>query len=78
MTREAKSERKFEMHVDVDASKSLTRRITRADARGLTRRAAKLRAKRRRVDDRFDPPKAIAATVRYLQIAKQKFAAKKR
>src|SRR3954469_19359136 len=56
------------MHIDVRASKRLTRGIDRGHkvAAGL--------AVRRRVDERFDGPKALAATVRYLRIAKQRLA----
>ena len=58
------------LRVDVAASARLTRRIARADARGRVRRAQRLRAARRRVDERFDPRKALAATARYLGIAR--------
>src|SRR3954447_22903348 len=54
------------MRVDVSASKRLTRGIDRGH-----KVAARLRA-RRRVDERFDPDKALAGTVRYLRIAKQR------
>jgi soluble lytic murein transglycosylase-like protein len=53
------------LKVDVRASQRLTRGI----ARGRKVRAR--RAVRRRVDERFDPEKALAATVRYLGIAKR-------
>ena len=58
------------MHIDVTKSARLTRRIARADARGRARRAGRLRAARARVDQRFDPAKALAATARYLTIAR--------
>src|SRR3954447_11706788 len=54
------------MRIDVRASTRLTRRINRGH-----RVAARLRA-RRRVDERFDPVKSLAATVRYLRIARQR------
>src|SRR4051812_29820465 len=54
------------MRIDVRASARLTRGINRGH-----KVAARLAA-RRRVDERFDPPKALAATVRYLRIAKQR------
>src|SRR3954469_17973253 len=54
------------MRVDVRASARLTRGIDRGH-----KVAARLRV-RRRVDERFDPVKALAATVRYLRIAKQR------
>jgi hypothetical protein len=60
------------MRVDVAASARLTRRIARAEARGRTRRAQRLRAARRRVDERFDPGRALAATARYLSIARRR------
>src|SRR5204863_2039474 len=58
------------MRVDVAASERLTRRLRRAVAAGRTKRAQRLRAARRRVDERFDPRKAIAGTARYLAIAR--------
>jgi hypothetical protein len=58
------------MHVDVARSERLTRRLARA--RG-PRQAARLRAERARVDERFDPEKALAATGRYLKIARDEF-----
>jgi hypothetical protein len=58
------------MRVDVDASARLTRRIARAEVSGRLRRAQRLRAARARVDQRFDPARALAATARYLTIAR--------
>jgi Transglycosylase SLT domain len=58
------------MSVDVDASERLTRKLGRA--RG-PRQAARIRAQRARVDERFDPAKALAATGRYLKQAKDEF-----
>jgi len=52
------------MKVDVRASERLTRGIRRGH-RVRARKAA-----RRRVDERFDPVKALAATARYLTIAR--------
>ena len=52
------------MRVDLDRSRRLTRRI----ARGKGDIAAARRV-RRRVDERFDPRRALAATGRYLTIA---------
>src|SRR3954469_15247189 len=60
------------MRVDVGASSKLTRRIARADDRGQAKRAQRLRAQRRRVDERFDPRKALAATAHYLAFARGK------
>jgi hypothetical protein len=62
--------RLLHMHVDVRASERLTRRLARA--RG-PRQADRLRAERRRVDERFDPAKSLAATGRYLKLAMGEF-----
>ena len=51
------------MRVDVDASERLTRKIRR---RGPS---PALLARRREVDERFDPEKALAAAGRYLEMA---------
>lgn len=58
------------MRVDVAASTRLTRRIHRAENRGDAAGAARLEAERRRVDERFDPEKALAGTIRYLDFAR--------
>jgi hypothetical protein len=58
------------MHVDTARSASYTRRIARAAS---VRRVAALQRARARVDDRFDPGKALAATGRYLAMAKRRF-----
>jgi hypothetical protein len=60
----------LKMRIDPVRSRRLTRRIARAERRGQTRRAERLRAQRRRVDERYDPPKALAATGRYLTFAR--------
>ena len=57
------------MQVDVAASERYTRRLARAERRGRERRAERLRRARMRVDERFDPEKALAGTARYLSIA---------
>jgi hypothetical protein len=54
------------MHIDVKASERLTRGILRG------RRVRKREALRRRVDERFDPAKALDATARYLGFAKRR------
>lgn len=51
------------MRIDVARSRKLTRGINRG------RRVRARKRERRRIDERFDPPKAIAATGRYLAIA---------
>ena len=58
------------MHVNLAASRRLTKKIARATTAARVR---KLEAARRRVDDRFDPGKALAAAARYLTIAKRRF-----
>ena len=58
------------MHVEVKRSERLTRKLERA--RG-PREAARLRAARARVDERFDPEKSLAATGRYLKTAMDDF-----
>lgn len=60
------------MRVDVAASTRLTRRLRRAVNRGDTRAAARLAAQRRRADERFDPRRALAGTVRYLTVARER------
>jgi hypothetical protein len=52
------------MKVDLAASRKITRRLRRHPG------DAKLLARRRRVDERFDPRKAIEGAGRYLQIAR--------
>ena len=57
------------MQVDPAGARKLTRRIERAERRGQTGRADRLRARRRRVDERFDPGASLGATARYLKLA---------
>ena len=57
------------MQVDVAASERYTRRLARAERRGRERQTERLRRARMRVDERFDPEKALAGTARYLSIA---------
>ncbi|MDA0183536.1 lytic transglycosylase domain-containing protein [Solirubrobacter phytolaccae] len=61
------------MDIDPDRSGSYTRRLERALREGNLKRAAALNRARRRVDDRFDPAKALAGTARYLQLALKEF-----
>jgi len=58
------------MQVDVTRSERLTRKLERARS---AREAARLRAARARVDERFDPEKSLAATGRYLKTAMDEF-----
>jgi hypothetical protein len=60
------------MHVDLVKSGRYSRRIEREMRRLRFDRVQRLRAARARVDDRFDPAKALAGTVRYLRFAKEK------
>ena len=55
------------MHVDVAASERIARRMRK---RGPTPR---LLRKRRQVDERFDPRKALTGAVRYLTLARKRF-----
>ncbi|HJS97112.1 MAG TPA: lytic transglycosylase domain-containing protein [Solirubrobacteraceae bacterium] len=59
------------MHVDLARSRKLTGQIFLASARGQAGKVARLERARIKVDDRFDPRKALAGTVRYLEIAEQ-------
>jgi hypothetical protein len=61
------------MHIDLPRSRRLTTQIDTASFLGQTARLARLEAERAAADDRFNPPKALAATVRYLEIAEQHF-----
>ena len=61
------------MRIDLARSARYTRRLERALRRGELRRAGALARARRRVDDRFDPAKALAGTARYLALAKRRF-----
>jgi len=61
------------MRVDLAASRRLSRRIQNAAEHADTAAVRRLRAARRRVDDRFDPPKALAGTGRYLALARERF-----
>src|SRR3954447_20528378 len=61
------------MRIDVSRSRKLSRQIARAVRRGQLRRARRLSAGRARVDERFDPAKALEATGRYLDKARDRF-----
>jgi hypothetical protein len=58
------------MRVDLEESERLTRRIRRADDPHRVRR---LEERRRAVDERFDPRRALEGTARYLAIAEERF-----
>ena len=61
------------MHVNLARSRQLTGKIDLAASQGRLGQVARLQTQRAKIDDRFDPAKALAATVRYLQIAEQHF-----
>jgi hypothetical protein len=61
------------MHINLAQSRKLTDQIAAAYNTGRADLAVKLSRRRQQVDDRFDPGKALAATVRYLQLAEQRF-----
>lgn len=61
------------MHIDLRQSRSLTARIDAAYAAGDGSAVAQLQARRAKIDDRFNPRKALAATVRYLRLAQARF-----
>jgi hypothetical protein len=60
------------MRVDLERSIRLTRRIARADDPG---RASRLRDRRARIDERFDPEAALDGAATYLEIAQERFGA---
>ena len=57
------------MHIDLAASRRLTAQIGGVAAGTRRGTLAPLLARRARVDDRFDPSRELAGTVRYLTIA---------
>ena len=62
------------LHVDVARSRAVTQAIAGARASGAPASAIATLARRRMaVDQRFDPSRALAATVRYLTIARARF-----
>jgi soluble lytic murein transglycosylase-like protein len=61
------------MHIDLHRSRALTAQVDRAYAAGRPALMARLQARRARIDDRFNPLKALRATVRYLRLAEQRF-----
>lgn len=60
------------MKVDVRASARYTRRIARALRRGQLFSVQRLRVARARIDERYDPVKALAGTARYLRFARER------
>jgi hypothetical protein len=61
------------MRVDLERSRKLTVEARRALRRGETGRVERLLAERARVDERFDPRKALDGAVRYLALARKRF-----
>ncbi len=59
------------MRVDPRAALRIGRSLRRAQAKGDVALVRRLRSRRRSVDERFDPVKALAATARYLVIARK-------
>jgi hypothetical protein len=61
------------MQVDLAASRRLTKRIEAAGRSGKVAEQLRLTARRRVVDARFDPATALAGTVHYLSVARERF-----
>ncbi|MGI8411861.1 MAG: hypothetical protein ACR2LV_03955 [Solirubrobacteraceae bacterium] len=61
------------MRIDLPRSRQLTAAIDRAAALGQDALVSRLQRQRAAIDDRFDPAKALAATVRYLELARRRF-----
>ncbi|MEA2438475.1 MAG: hypothetical protein QOF65_3031 [Thermoleophilaceae bacterium] len=59
------------MKVDPQAARRIGRSLRRAAARGDSALVARLSARRRAVDERIDPTKALAAAARYLLVARR-------
>ena len=58
------------LRVDPRRARAITRSIRRAQRRGDDELVARLRARRARADERFDPAKALGASMRYIAIAR--------
>jgi soluble lytic murein transglycosylase-like protein len=61
----------LKMRVDPAAARRIGRSLRRAARAGDTARIQRLRARRRAVDERFDPTKSLAAAARYLKFARE-------
>jgi hypothetical protein len=61
------------MRVDLDRSIALSRKLERAIADGSEGKARTLSRERARVDERFDPERALDGAARYLRIATDRF-----
>jgi Transglycosylase SLT domain len=61
------------MKIDVAKSRHYSRRIRRELLRAHLNKVRELQRARAKVDQRFDPAQALAATARYLRMAKERF-----
>lgn len=61
------------MEIDLERSRRLTKEMAKASERGNERKFRRLARQRAAVDERFDPVAALAATGRYLAIARERF-----
>lgn len=61
------------MHIDLARSRRLTHAIATASAQGQAAAVTRLERQRAKIDDRFDARRALAATVRYLELARGRF-----
>jgi hypothetical protein len=61
------------MHIDLARSRQLTAAIDQASGSGQEATVLRLERKRAQIDDRFNPSLALAATVRYLELARRDF-----
>ncbi len=61
------------MHVDLARSRKLTAEMATAAAQGRGTRLIALERQRAKIDDRFNPRRALAGTARYLRLAEQRF-----
>jgi hypothetical protein len=60
------------MHINLARSRRLTAQMVRAANAGRGLALTRLERQRAKIDDRFNPAKALAATVRYLKLARQR------
>jgi len=63
------------LKLDLNESKVLTRKIAKTDAKGDSKEARKLSAKRAKIDERFEPEKALDGAATYLEKAGERFGA---
>ena len=65
----------LDLRLELDRSIELTREIAKAERKDRTNLAGRLRSERARIDERFDPVKALDSAARYLEIAEKRFGA---